>query len=80
MTMPKTADDMGLGACFKVRIGMRGGVAIHVVSRTEPVVMSTSDGRLLSMDMDIIEDTEHGDTIGYIDLAEVSAVTWRMAK
>ena len=51
---------------------------MHVLSKIEPVVYY-SEGIISSVEIDYITDTEHGDTVGFIDWKEVSALTWRYA-
>jgi len=75
----KTAKDMGLGEAWKVRVHMRGSGMIHVLSRTEPEVELGVTGLVGQLCWEPIVDTAHGDTIGYINWDEVSAVTWRRA-
>ena len=77
MTKPKAASDCGMSEFWKVRITMPGSI-IHVASRTEPFVHSAG-GRVSGVTMDLIEGTEHGDSIGFIDWSAVLAVTWRKA-
>lgn len=74
----KTAKDMALVPCWKVRVCMRGGTVLHLVSKTEPSVISENNV-VLSSSMDLITETSHGDTVGFIDWREVSAITWRFA-
>jgi hypothetical protein len=61
---------------WKVRIWLRGAGVIHVLSCTKPVVESRN-GIVLDVQLSIIEDTEHGDSIDFIDWREVSAITYR---
>lgn len=78
MTAPKRANDLNLQPCWKVRIHIRGGGVIHVLSSTEPSVIR-DNGQVERVDLDCICGSEHGDTIGFIDWSEASAVTWRYA-
>lgn len=74
----KTAADMGFSA-YKVRIVI-GTALIHVLSRTVPVVRLDGVGSgIASVSMEVIEGTEHGDSIGWIQWSDVRAVTWRKA-
>lgn len=65
----------------RVKIWLRGGersdgspghIFIFLIVRDVPT--KNEDG---SWNLDIVEGTGHGDTIGYIDWSEVVAVTWR---
>jgi hypothetical protein len=78
MSEPKRANDLNNMPCWKVRICMRGGPLIHLLSKTEPVVL-VQDGRIEMIVMDLITGTEHGDTLGFIDWSEIKAVSWRFA-
>ena len=78
MSKPKRANDSNLCAHWKVRIWIKGCGILHVISKTEPIVSSCASG-VESVALDYITDTEHGDTVGYIDWREVGAVTWRYA-
>jgi hypothetical protein len=78
MPKPKRANDTNLSAHWKVRIWMRGAGILHVLSKIEPRV-SYVDGTILTVEIDYITDTEHGDTVGFIDWTEVGALTWRYA-
>ena len=73
---PKSSNEIGF-PCWKVRICMRGGAIIHLLSRKEPVMVCRVTGDGGPVDMDIIEGTEHGDTLGLINWLDVSAITWR---
>jgi len=65
--------------CWKVRISMRGGGLLHMLSKTEPTADIDNNGNLKSLAMEPVTDTEHGDTLGFIDLKEVAAISWRIA-
>jgi hypothetical protein len=78
MTSPKRANDMNVLPCWKVRICLRGGVIIHVLSKTEPMI-EHANGEIIGAKLDYIHDTEHGDTIGFICWKDVAAVSWRNA-
>lgn len=75
MTRPKGRADVGQ-SCWKVRIVV-GPAIIHVLSKTEPVWRQPYGASARRLDMDPINGTDHGDTIGFIDWSAVSAVTWR---
>lgn len=82
MSKPRTANDHTPLPHWKVRIAMRGGHAIHVLSATKPGVRTIIEGEAVIIDnvmMEPIENTEHGDTLGFIDWREVAAVSWRFA-
>ncbi len=79
MSAPKRANDINCPPCFKVRVVMRGGGLIHLLSKTEPKVEMHSNGGIAGVAMELILDTEHGDTPGFIDWRECSAITWRFA-
>ena len=55
---------------------MRRAGVLHVASRTEPAV-EFANGAVQGVKMECITGTERGDTVGFIDWAEVAAVTWR---
>lgn len=78
MSKPKRANDCNLCGHWKVRIYIKGCGLLHVLSKTEPIVKTAAHG-VDSVDIEYITDTEHGDTVGYIDWREVGAVTWRYA-
>lgn len=78
MSAPKRANDINVAPCWKVRVVMRGGGLLHLLSKDEPVV-HCEDGVLVRADMELICGTEHGDTIGYINWREVGALSWRFA-
>jgi hypothetical protein len=67
----------GVETVWKVRLAV-GGLPIHVISRTQPKVR-LNQRNIVAVEMDVIEDTPDGDTIGFIDWAAVTAVTWRKA-
>lgn len=75
--MPRArASDKNSGTVFyRARVGWRGGV-VHLASRTQPIV-KLNRGRLVSCEMDLIEDSDEGDTVGFIDWQEVTVLTWR---
>ena len=77
MTKPKSADQCGIGEYYKVRLHLPGGV-MHLASSIEPKV-HMRNGRVADVELDLIIDTEHGDTIGFIDWGVVTAVAWRRA-
>lgn len=80
MPRAKRAKAMGLAPCWKIRICMRGGTVIHALSKSEPTVVYDDYGQNITrLRFSPIRDTEHGDTIGHIDWADVSAITWRFA-
>jgi len=43
MTKPKRADELNILPCWKVRIYMRGGNGIHVLSKTEPKIRTKTE-------------------------------------
>ena len=77
MTKPSNATERGLAPHWKVRVVLPGAI-LHLCSRTEPR-MRISAGRFAHVAMDLVTDTEHGDTMGFIDWSAVVAVTWRFA-
>lgn len=80
MPKPLSEEDMGVGPCWKVRIHMRGMGSINVLSRTEPIVTRDANGwKVVDIMMEPINGTGYGDTIGFIDYADVSSVVWRKA-
>ncbi len=82
MTRPKSANDLGVaeGPAWTVRIAI-GAMVIHCVSRTEPVVRRGGGpgAGVLGVELEPIEGTEHGDTLGFVRWSRVDAVTWRRA-
>jgi hypothetical protein len=76
MSKAKTAAELGIEG-FKVRVVVHGAL-LHVLSATEPVV-THAGGIVQHVQWAPIEGTEHGDTIGFIRWADVTAVTWRKA-
>ncbi len=65
--------------CWRVRVAMRGAGLLHLLSRIEPrVTYSDVNGGVSRVEIDIINDTPFGDTLGFIDWREVGAVSWRM--
>lgn len=78
MPRARRANETNLPPHWKVRISVRKCGLLHTISSTEPVVY-VRDGEIYDVDLSEIEGTEYGDTIGFIDWSEVSAVTWRYA-
>lgn len=78
MPKPISASERGLPAFWKIRLTIPGSL-IHLASRTEPV-LRFENGRPVGMDANLIEGTDQGDTVGFIDWAAVAAVTWRIAE
>jgi hypothetical protein len=79
MTKPKAEAERGIGPFWKVWVCLHGSV-VHLASRTEPVVrLRACLGGSRLAGLDLIHDTEHGDTVGFIDWSAVTAVTWRRA-
>ena len=78
MSKAKTANDMTLPPCWKVRICIRHCCVIHIVSQIEPVVHMGQDG-IKSVELEVIDGTQNGDTVGYIRWEDCSAITWRYA-
>ena len=82
VTRAKSANDLGVaeGPAWKVRIAI-GAMVIHAVSRTEPVVRRGAGpgAGVLGVELEPIEGTEHGDTLGFVRWSRVDAVTWRKA-
>jgi hypothetical protein len=78
MPAPKRANDLNNMPCWKVRVCMRGGTILHLLSKVEPVV-THANGEVKDVVMECITETEHGDTVGFIDWREVGAITWRIA-
>lgn len=54
---------------------MRGAGVVYILSKTEPIVTKGSSGDISELKIDPITGTEHGDTIGFIDLREICGVT-----
>lgn len=79
MSKPKRATECGLPPFWKVRIHLGGGI-IHVASLTEPrLTIDPFTEKPDGIEWQLIEGTEHGDSVGYIDWSQVAAVTWRFA-
>lgn len=70
--MPKQiiASDLGLEPHYKVRVVLPGAL-LHLASKDEPA--ETLDG----WQADWIRDHRYGDTVGFIDWNQVTAITWR---
>jgi len=75
MTKSKKTDPLP-SPCWRVRLFMRGGGVIHLLSHIEPEV-EHSCGQIVHIIFDPINSSEHSDTIGFIDWKEVAAVSWR---
>ncbi len=78
MSKAKRANELNSIPCWKVRIYLKGAGILHVLSKNEPII-KRENGRIKNANIEYITDTEHGDTVGFIDWNEVSAVTWRYA-
>jgi hypothetical protein len=79
--MPKPAyAPADIGPFWRVRVCLPGSF-IHLASRTEPLIKSnpTAGGPKRQVEMDLIEGTEHGDNVGFIDWDAVIALTYRFA-
>jgi hypothetical protein len=76
MSKPKTSANSNIPEGFKVRIFLPGAV-IHVLTASEPQIIRDEQDRIISAHLDIIPNTEHGDSIGFIDWSAVIAVSWR---
>ena len=64
---------------WRVRVCLPSAL-LHMTSLIEPV-MHMRDGRVVGVDMKLLTDgPDSGDTIGFIDWAVVTAVTWRVMK
>ncbi|HEY8865019.1 MAG TPA: hypothetical protein VIO37_12775 [Candidatus Dormibacteraeota bacterium] len=64
----------------KVRVIFAGGAILHLVARDEPeVVRVKSHIDFVKADWVGGADVDAGDTLGYVDWAQVVAVTWRRA-
>lgn len=80
MTKPKDAESRGLEPHWKVRVVMRGGAIVHLASRTEPVCrVDTFKDCIWELELHVIDGHEYGDSLGYLRLGEIVAVTWRWA-
>ena len=78
MTKPAYAPE-DIGPFWRVRVCLPGSI-IHLASRTEPKVWRhCGDGPLDRVEMDLLEGTEHGDNLGFINWSAVLAVTYRFA-
>ena len=87
MTKPIKASERGLKPHYKVRIVLPGAI-LHLASWAEPtlhhtwkrgaVTVSSADGPV-HVEADWIDDPAYGDTIGFVDWSEASAVTWRFS-
>lgn len=75
MTRPKGPATL-TAPYWKVRVVIRGGVILHLASKEEPVVTLEANGRPV-VAANWLNDWQCGDTAGYVDWAEVVAVTWR---
>lgn len=62
---------------FKVRVLLRGGGMIHLISASEPEVYYDPVAAIVEdIVWDLVEDAG-GDTLGFLDLSTVAAVSWR---
>lgn len=62
---------------YKVRVVLPGAL-IHLASTTEPEVkLERFTERISNVTADWLQTPECGDTVGYIDWPEVTAITWR---
>lgn len=73
----KNATEFGLPPHWKVRVYLPGGI-LHLLSAAEPEVI-IKNGVLIEVEMDLIEGTEHGDSLGFIRWSEAIAIAWRYA-
>ncbi len=73
--MTRKASDRELEPHWRVRVVLPGAL-IHLASRSEPKVLSYLN-RVTEVHGDWIEDSDYGDTIGFIDWSAVVGVTWR---
>ena len=76
MTKPIKATEHGLEPHYKVRVVLPGAI-VHLASWDQPQ-NDQLDDEMWSADW--IDDSEYGDTIGFIDWSEVRAVTWRWSE
>jgi hypothetical protein len=62
---------------WRVRVAFHGAL-LHLLSATEPVVRY-GGGVVQSVQLELIEGTEYGDTVGFIRWSDATAITWRKA-
>ena len=90
MTKPISAAEQGLKSHYKVRVVVSGAI-LHLASWTEPEISHSwgtvndqkvyeVEGEGLRVMAGWINDHQYGDTLGYIDWREVSAITWRWSE
>ena len=65
--------------CWKVRIYIRRCGMMHLLTRTEPSIRH-ENGVIKPVCFDLIQGTEEGDNLGYLDWSEVGAISWRFCK
>lgn len=67
--------------CWKVRVCVKGCGFVHLLSFIEPtIILHPEHDTIDEVRAEWVDGTEHGDTLGFIDWREVTAVTWRAAK
>jgi hypothetical protein len=69
------SDQETIAPMWKVRLTMPGSI-IHLLSRSRPRVVII-DGRVHNCEMDLIQDTDEGDTLGFVHWPSVIGVAWR---
>jgi hypothetical protein len=70
MTKQVIASELGLKPHYKVRVVLPGAI-LHLASKDKPE--KHPDGWRATW----IDDYRYGDTVGFIDWHQVTAVTWR---
>jgi hypothetical protein len=76
MTKPINGTHNGM-PYWRVRVGLPGFV-LHPASSIEPKVLRGATG-VTDVQADWIEDPTCGDTLGFIDWAVVTSITWRLS-
>lgn len=64
---------------WKVRIYIRRCGIMHLITKTEPRI-KIQNGCISPLCFDIVEKTQHGDSLAYLDWSEVGAISWRYSE
>jgi hypothetical protein len=70
------ASELGLEPHYKVRVVLPGAI-LHLASKDEPAEIPAIWGQDGHWHADWMDDHRYGDTVGFIDWNQVTAITWR---